>query len=50
LAEYHRMAGVEVENDILPEDAKMRQMMRDAGLKKIEIIDQPNLYFASGKK
>jgi ubiquinone/menaquinone biosynthesis C-methylase UbiE len=50
LAEYHRVAGVEVENDTLPEDVKMREMMRDAGLKKIEIIDQPNLYFASGKK
>jgi ubiquinone/menaquinone biosynthesis C-methylase UbiE len=50
LAEYHRVAGIEVENDTLPEDVKMREMMRDAGLKKIEIIDQPILYFASGKK
>ena len=50
LAEYHRMAGVEVENDTLPEDAKMRWMMKNAGLEDIEIIDQPDLYLASGKK
>lgn len=50
LAEYHRMAGAEVEHDTIPEDEKMREMMRDAGLKDVEIKDQPNLYLASAKK
>jgi ubiquinone/menaquinone biosynthesis C-methylase UbiE len=50
LAEYHRMAGAEVEHDTLPEDEKMREMMRDVGLKDIEIKDQSNLYLASAKK
>lgn len=50
LAEYHRMAGVEVEHDTLPEDVKMREMMKNAGLKDIKIVDQPDLYLASGKK
>ena len=50
LAEYHRAAGAEVEHDTLPEDDKMREMMRDAGLKDIEIMDQSNLYLASGRK
>jgi len=50
LAEHHRLAGVEVEHDTLPDDNKMREMMENTGLKDIEIIDQPNLYLASGKK
>jgi ubiquinone/menaquinone biosynthesis C-methylase UbiE len=50
LAEYHRQAGAEVEHDTLPEDDKIREMMKNAGLKEIQIIDQPDLYLASGKK
>jgi ubiquinone/menaquinone biosynthesis C-methylase UbiE len=50
LAEHHRLAGGEVEHDTLPDDDKMREMMTNVGLKDIEIIDQPNLYLASGKK
>lgn len=50
LAEYHRLAGAEVEHDTIPEDEKMREMMRDAGLKDIEIVDQPNLYLALARK
>jgi ubiquinone/menaquinone biosynthesis C-methylase UbiE len=50
LAEFHRLAGAEVEHDTIPEDDKMREMMRDAGLKDIEFVDQPNLYLASAKK
>jgi ubiquinone/menaquinone biosynthesis C-methylase UbiE len=50
LAEYHRSAGVEVEHDTIPEEDKLREMMKNAGLKDIEIIDQPNLYLALAKK
>jgi ubiquinone/menaquinone biosynthesis C-methylase UbiE len=50
LAEHHRLAGGEVEHDYLPEDDKMGEMMKNAGLKDIEIIDHPNLYLASGRK
>jgi ubiquinone/menaquinone biosynthesis C-methylase UbiE len=50
LAEYHRLAGVEVEHDTIPEDDKLREMMKNADLRDIEIIDQPNLYLASGRK
>jgi ubiquinone/menaquinone biosynthesis C-methylase UbiE len=50
LAERHRSAGGEVEHDILPEDHKMREMMKNAGLKEVEIIDLPDLYLASGRK
>jgi ubiquinone/menaquinone biosynthesis C-methylase UbiE len=50
LAEYHRLAGVEVEHDTIPEEDKLREMMKNAGLKDIEIIDQPNLYLALAKK
>jgi len=47
LAERHRLVGGEVEQDTLPEDDKMREMMKNAGLKDIKILDQPNLYSAS---
>lgn len=50
LAEYHRKEGSEVEHDILPEDDEMREIMKDAGFKNIQIIDQPNLYLASARK
>jgi ubiquinone/menaquinone biosynthesis C-methylase UbiE len=50
LAGRHKLVGGEVEHDTLPEDDKMREMMRNAGLKDIHIIDQPNLYLASGRK
>jgi ubiquinone/menaquinone biosynthesis C-methylase UbiE len=50
LAEHHRLTGGEVENDTLPDDDKMREMMKNAGLKEIEITDQPNLYLVSAKK
>ncbi|MFQ6032267.1 MAG: class I SAM-dependent methyltransferase [Candidatus Zixiibacteriota bacterium] len=50
LAEHHRLAGGEVEYDTLPEDDKMREMIKSAQLKNIEIIDQPNLYLVSAKK
>lgn len=50
LAEHHRLAGGEVEHDTLPEDDEIREMMKNAGLKDIEIIDQPNLYLASAEK
>ncbi len=50
LAERHRSVGGEVEHDTLPEDHKMREMMKNAGLKEVEIIDLPDLYLASGRK
>jgi SAM-dependent methyltransferase len=50
LAEPHRLAGDEVEHDTLPDDDKMWEMMKNAGLKDIEITDQPNLYLASARK
>ncbi|MCK4427101.1 MAG: class I SAM-dependent methyltransferase [candidate division Zixibacteria bacterium] len=50
LAERHRLVGGVVEHDTLPDDDKMWEMMKNVGLKDIEITDQPNLYFASAKK
>lgn len=50
LAEHHRLAGGEVKHDTLPDDDKMREMMKNAGLQDIKITNQPNLYFASAKK
>ncbi len=50
LAEHHKLVGGEVEHDTLPEDEKMWEMIKNAGLKGIEIVDQPNLYLASAKK
>jgi ubiquinone/menaquinone biosynthesis C-methylase UbiE len=50
LAERHKSVGGGVEHDTLPEDDKIREMMRNAGFKNIDIIDQPNLYLASGRK
>ncbi len=50
LAEHHRVAGGEVEQDKLPEDDKMCEMLKDAGLKDVEIIDQPDLYLCSARK
>lgn len=50
LAEHHKEAGGEVELDTLPEDKEMMKMMKNAGLKDMEIVDQPNLYLASAKK
>jgi len=50
LAEHHRLADGEVEHDTLPDDDKMREMMKNAGLKDIVITDQPNLYLVSAKK
>jgi ubiquinone/menaquinone biosynthesis C-methylase UbiE len=50
LAERHRLVGGVVEHDTLPDDDKMWEMMKNVGLKDIEIIDQPNLYLASARK
>lgn len=50
LSEHHRLAGGEVEHDALPDNDKIWGWLKDAGLKDIEIIDQPNLYLACAKK
>ncbi len=50
LAERHRSVGGEVENDVLPDGEEMWQMIKNAGLKDIEIIDQPDFYLASARK
>jgi ubiquinone/menaquinone biosynthesis C-methylase UbiE len=50
LAERHRSVGGEVEHDILPEGDEMREMLKSAGLKDIEIIDRPDVYIASARK
>jgi SAM-dependent methyltransferase len=50
LAEHHRSAGGAVEHDILPPDVEMAAMLQRAGLKDIQVVDQPNLYLASAKR
>jgi ubiquinone/menaquinone biosynthesis C-methylase UbiE len=50
LAERHRSVGGEVEHDTVPDNHRMRDMMKDAGLKDVRITDQPNLYLASARK
>ena len=50
LAERHRSVGGEVKHDTVPDNHSMQEMMKDAGLKDIKIIDQPDLYLASARK
>jgi ubiquinone/menaquinone biosynthesis C-methylase UbiE len=50
LAERHRSVGGEVEHDTVPDNHRMREMMEDAGLKDVRIIDQPDLYLASASR
>ncbi|NIO07628.1 MAG: methyltransferase domain-containing protein [Deltaproteobacteria bacterium] len=50
LAEHHRSAGGAVKNDVLPPDREMAAMMKRAGLKKVHIIDRPDLYLASARR
>jgi SAM-dependent methyltransferase len=50
LAEHHREVGGPVAEDVLPEEAEMRRMLRQAGLASIEIADFPSLYLARAEK
>jgi ubiquinone/menaquinone biosynthesis C-methylase UbiE len=50
LAEHHRLAGEPVQDDTLPPDSEMIEMLKDSGLKDVEIIDRPGLYLASARK
>jgi ubiquinone/menaquinone biosynthesis C-methylase UbiE len=50
VALHHKKVGRVVACDTLPSDSEMKKMMKNSGLNDIEIIDQPNLYLATGKK
>ncbi|KPL00678.1 MAG: hypothetical protein AMJ91_03710 [candidate division Zixibacteria bacterium SM23_73_3] len=50
LEQHHRLAGGAVEQDTLPPDSEMREMMEKTGLKDVRIVDQPGLYLASARK
>lgn len=50
LAEHHRQVGEPVRNDRLPPDSEIIEMIKESGLKDVEIIDQQDLYLASARK
>lgn len=50
LAEHHREVGGPVAEDVLPEDAEIRRMLRQAGFASVEIADSPSLYLARAEK
>jgi ubiquinone/menaquinone biosynthesis C-methylase UbiE len=50
VASFHKKVGGVVKQDTLPSNSMMMKIMQSAGLKKIKIIDQPELYWASARK
>lgn len=50
LAEHHREVGGPVAEDVLPQEAEMRRMLRQAGFAGIEIADSPSLYLTRATK
>lgn len=50
LNQFHRILGGPVANDLLPTPEKVRNIMIDAGLIEISIINQPGKFLAQGRK
>ncbi len=50
LKKHHRLSGGAVVKDVLPTEKVLKKMMKNKGLKKVVIIDEPCLYIACGEK
>jgi ubiquinone/menaquinone biosynthesis C-methylase UbiE len=50
LNQFHQSLGGQVANDLLPPPERVRNMMIDAGLSEIKIINQPGKFLAQGQK
>lgn len=47
---HHHNASLAVARDILPEEAEMKELLKQAGFRKIEITDMPGCYFCLSNK
>jgi len=50
LNQFHRQIGGPVAHDFLPHPERIKELMKDAGLFKISIINQPGKFLAQGSK
>jgi ubiquinone/menaquinone biosynthesis C-methylase UbiE len=50
LNQFHRQLGGPVAHDFLPHPERIKELMKDAGLFKISIINQPGKFLAQGRK
>ncbi len=50
LNQFHRQLGGPVAHDFLPHPARIEELLKDAGLYKISIINQPGKFLAQGSK
>jgi len=46
----HKEIGGVVADDVIPEEAEMRKIMRDAGFTSITVLDERDVYLAAGMK
>jgi len=50
LNEFHKHLGGPVGHDLLPRPERIRSLMRNTGLSRIEVINQTGKFFAQGRK
>ena len=50
LNQFHRQLGGPVAHDCLPHPVRIEELLKDAGLYKISIINQPGKFLAQGSK
>jgi len=48
LNQFHRQLGGPVAHDCLPHPARIEELLKDAGLYKISIINQPGKFWLKG--
>jgi demethylmenaquinone methyltransferase/2-methoxy-6-polyprenyl-1,4-benzoquinol methylase len=47
---HHHNASVVVAHDVLPEEAEMKELLKQAGFRKIQITDMPGCYYCLSNK
>jgi ubiquinone/menaquinone biosynthesis C-methylase UbiE len=48
--EFHRSVGGAVAHDTIPDEKAMRQLLREAGLGEVRVLDEPDRYLALGRR
>ncbi|MBM4465369.1 MAG: hypothetical protein FJ014_07450 [Chloroflexi bacterium] len=48
--EFHRSVGGVVAHDTIPDKKAMRELLREAGLGKVKVWEEPDRYLALGRR